>query len=113
MTKQAEEVLDETTDGVEVVSHLDLASYAHDDPFPDWHDSKPFKPMFRALLLGELEDASDAVVHQMLDEEPDVAASWQRSESEHSHVRVATDSKRFRRESRRVDGRFGCLPPNI
>ncbi|GAA0466163.1 hypothetical protein GCM10008985_23940 [Halococcus dombrowskii] len=74
LTKQAEEILDETTDAVEVVSHLDLASYAHNDPFPDWHDSKPFKPMFRALLLAELDDASDAALHRTLDEEPDVAA---------------------------------------
>src|SRR5699024_5607046 len=75
LTKQAEEVLDGTTDAVEVVSHLDLASYAHDDPFPDWHDSKPFKPMFRALLLAELDGASDAALHRTLDEEPDVAAN--------------------------------------
>ncbi|WP_256684939.1 transposase [Halococcus qingdaonensis] len=74
MTKQAEDILDETSDAVEVVSHLDLASYAQNDPFPDWHDSKPFEPMVRALFLGELEDASDAAVHRTLEEDPDVAA---------------------------------------
>jgi hypothetical protein len=73
VTKQAEEILDETTDAVEVVSHLDLAAYAQDDPFPDWHDSKPFEPMLRALLLKELEGASDAAVHRTLDEDSDVA----------------------------------------
>ncbi len=74
LTKQAEDILDETSDAVEVVSHLDLASYAQNDPFPDWHDSKPFEPMVRALFLGELEDASDAAVHRTLEEDPDVAA---------------------------------------
>jgi hypothetical protein len=74
LTKQAEEVLDETTDVVEVVSHLDLAAYAQDDPFPDWHDSKPFEPMLRALLLGELEDASDVAVHRTLNDDSEVAA---------------------------------------
>ena len=74
VTKQVEEVLDEMASAVEVVSHLDLAAYAQDDPFPDWHDSKPFEPMLRALLLGELEGASDAAVHRTLDEDSDVAA---------------------------------------
>ena len=73
LTKQADEVLDGTTTAIEVVGHLDCSSYARDDPFPEWHDSKPFEPMLRAILLGELEDASDAAVHRTLDNEPAVA----------------------------------------
>lgn len=74
LTKQADEVLDETTTAIEVVSHLDCSSYARDDPFPKWHDSKPFEPMLRAILLGELEDASDARRHRTLNDQPAVAA---------------------------------------
>ena len=73
LTKQADEVLDRTTTAIEVVSHLDCSSYARDDPFPEWHDSKPFEPMLRAILLGELDDASDAAVHRTLDNQPAVA----------------------------------------
>ncbi len=73
LTQQADEVLDETTTAVEVVSHLDLSIYARDDPYPEWHDSKPFEPMLRAILLGELDDASDAAVHRTLETNPDTA----------------------------------------
>jgi len=73
LTQQADEVLDETTTAVEVVSHLDLSTYARDDPYPEWHDSKPFEPMLRAILLGELDDASDAAVHRTLETNPDTA----------------------------------------
>jgi len=73
LTQQADEVLDETTTAVEVVSHLDLSTYARDDPYPEWHDSKPFEPMLRAILLGELDDASDAAVHRTLETDPDTA----------------------------------------
>ena len=73
LTQQAAEVLDEATTAVEVVSHLDLSTYARDDPYPEWHDSKPFEPMLRAILLGELTDASDAAVHRTLKTDPDTA----------------------------------------
>lgn len=75
LTKQADEILDETTDAVEVVSHLDCSLYAQHDPFPEWHDAKPFEPMLRTVLLGELEDASDAAVHRTLEDNPDVATA--------------------------------------
>jgi hypothetical protein len=73
LTQQAAEVLDETTTAVEVVSHLDLSTYTREDPYPEWADSKPFQPMLRALLLGELNDASDAAVHRTLETNPDTA----------------------------------------
>jgi len=73
LTQQAEEILDETTTAVEVVSHLDLSTYARDDPYPKWTDSKPFEPMLRAILLAELIDASDAAVHRTLETEPNTA----------------------------------------
>ena len=75
LTQQAAEVLDETTTAVEVVDHLDLSTYAREDPYPEWHDSKPFEPMLRALLLGDLADASDAAVHRTLDTDPETAAA--------------------------------------
>lgn len=75
LTRQADEILDQTTDAVEVVSHLDLSLYTQHDPFADWHDSKPFEPMLRAVLLRELDDASDAAVHRTLNDNPDVATA--------------------------------------
>jgi hypothetical protein len=75
LTQQADEVLDNTTTAVEVVSHLDLSMYAREDPYPDWHDAKPFEPMLRAILLSELDGASDAAVHRTLDANPETAAA--------------------------------------
>lgn len=75
LTQQADEALDKTTTAVEVVSHLDLSAYARDDPYPEWHDSKPFEPMLRAILLSELGDASDAAVHRTLETDPDTAGT--------------------------------------
>lgn len=74
LTQQAAEILNETTTAVEVVGHLDLTTYARDDPYPEWHDAKPFEPMLRAILLAELTDASDAAVHRTLKTDPDTAA---------------------------------------
>jgi hypothetical protein len=75
LTQQADEVLDNTTTAVEVVSHFDLSMYARGDPYPDWHDAKPFEPMLRAVLLSELDDASDAAVHRTLEAEPETATA--------------------------------------
>lgn len=74
LTQQAAEIIDDTTTAVEVADHLDLSSYARDDPYPEWHDSKPFEPMLRAILLAELDDASDAAVHRTLESDPETAA---------------------------------------
>ncbi|WP_435158320.1 hypothetical protein [Haladaptatus sp. DFWS20] len=73
MTKQTEEVLDQTTNAVEVVSHLDLGLYVQHDPFADWHDAKPFEPMLRVVQLDELEDASNTAMHRTLDSNRTVA----------------------------------------
>ena len=73
LTKQAAEILDETTTAVELVSHFDFSLHPYEDPFPAWADSKPFEAMLRALLVAELEDASDAAVHRTLKRDPAVA----------------------------------------
>jgi hypothetical protein len=75
LTQQADEVIDDTTTAAEVVGHLDLSTYVRDDPYPEWHDSKPFEPMLRAVLLGKLTDASDAAVHRTLDADPETAVA--------------------------------------
>ena len=75
LTKQAAEVVDETASAVDLVSHFDLSSYTRDDAYPEWHDSKPFEPMLRTVLLRELEDASDAAVHRTLTNDSSVATA--------------------------------------
>jgi len=75
LTTDAAEILAAGTTAVEVVSHLDCGRYAGQDPYPAWSECKPFAPMLRAVLLGELTDASDAAVHRTLESDPESASA--------------------------------------
>jgi hypothetical protein len=74
LTKQAAAVVDQTTVAADLVVELDYSRYSSADPVPDWHDSKPFEAMVGALLLQQLEDASDGWLHRTLDSDSDLAA---------------------------------------
>jgi len=74
LTEQAAAVVDETTVAVDLVTQLEYDRYTHEDPVPDWRPSKPFEAMVGALLLQELEDASDGWLHRTLEANPDLAA---------------------------------------
>lgn len=58
------EVVDETTVAADLVTQLKYDRYTHKDPVPDWRPAKPFAAMVGALLLQELEDASDGWLHR-------------------------------------------------
>lgn len=73
LTQQAEGILDENTTAVELVSKLDVGRYRYRDSSPEWADSAPFEPMFKAILLRELNDYSDRELRLKL-EETEVAA---------------------------------------
>lgn len=73
LTEQAAAVVDETTVATDLITQLDYDRYARDDPVPDWHDAKPFQAMLAALLLEELEDASDGWLHRTLEADSELA----------------------------------------
>jgi hypothetical protein len=73
LTEQAAAVVDETTAAADLVAQLDYSRYSNQDPVPDWHPSKSFEAMLAALLLQELEDASDGWLHRTLDSDPALA----------------------------------------
>ena len=75
LTEQAAAVVDETTVAADLVSQLEYDRYTHEDPVADWHSSKPFEAMVAALLLQELEDASDGWLHRTLDADSELAAA--------------------------------------
>jgi hypothetical protein len=75
LTEQAAAVVDETTVATDLITQLDYDRYARDDPVPDWHEAKPFEAMVGALLLQELEDASDGWLHRTLEADPELAAA--------------------------------------
>jgi hypothetical protein len=74
LTEQAAAVVDQTTVATDLVTQLEYDRYTHEDPVPDWRPAKPFDAMVGALLLQELEDASDGWLHRTLDADPELAA---------------------------------------
>ena len=74
LTEQATAVVDETTVAADLVTQLKYDRYTHEDPVADWRPAKPFEAMIGALLLQELEDASDGWLHRTLDADPELAA---------------------------------------
>jgi len=75
LTEQAAAVVDETTVAADLVTQLEYGRYTHEDPVADWRPSKPFEAMVAALLLQELEDASDGWLHRTLDADSELAAA--------------------------------------
>jgi hypothetical protein len=75
LTEQAAAVVDETTVAADLVTQLEYDRYTHRDPVPDWHEAKPFEAMVGALLLQELEDASDGWLHRTLEADSELAAA--------------------------------------
>jgi len=75
LTEQAAAVVDETTVAADLVTQLEYDRYTHRDPVPDWHDAKPFEAMVGALLLQELEDASDGWLYRTLEADLDLATN--------------------------------------
>ncbi|MFP8890691.1 transposase [Natrialbaceae archaeon A-CW2] len=74
LSKQADEIIDNDTDWVELGQELDVSMYRHDDPYPEWHaETNDFDPMFLAMLWAKTEDESVTGLSDRLKENPDVA----------------------------------------
>ena len=74
ISKQADEIIDNDTDWVELGQELDVSMYRHDDPYPEWHaETNDFDPMFLAMLWAKAEDESVTGLSDRLKENPDVA----------------------------------------
>jgi hypothetical protein len=70
LPEQAAAVATATPDAADLVTQLEYDRYTHEDPVADWRPAKPFEAMIGALLLQELEDASDGWLHRTLDTDP-------------------------------------------
>lgn len=66
LTKQAEEIVDETTTSVDLCSELDFGLYASDDPHKDSKQAAAFGPMIAARFLQALEGFSDPELHEKI-----------------------------------------------
>jgi len=73
LEKQADELLEEGIDAVDLLRELDFGFLKHNDTYAEWHASTPLKPMVRALLLKELEGYSFSELHGTLTTNPQTA----------------------------------------
>jgi len=75
LEKQADGLLTDDIEPVELVSQLDFGYVQSNDEYADWHTSKPLLPMVRAYFLKELEGYSTKELHDYLDSTPEEAAA--------------------------------------
>lgn len=69
LVEQAEEIIDEDTTTLELVEQLRVSRYRSKDSANKKGPSKPFEPMFKAVLLGILEGWNDRQTAEFLSDE--------------------------------------------
>lgn len=74
LVEQADDIITEGTTATELVSELDVTRYRRRDASGDKGRSTPFEPMFKAMVLQELEELSDTELREAL-EVPKVASA--------------------------------------
>lgn len=73
LQKQAEEILTQESQAVDLVCQLDYGYLQHNDQYAEWHAASDLLPMVRALFLKELEGHSFSELHRYLNNESGVA----------------------------------------
>ena len=76
LSEQADEIVDQDTDWVELGSQLDVSRYRLRDGVPEYCEATPFRPLFLAYLWARIEDASLTGIPDRLDERPELAAAF-------------------------------------
>lgn len=59
LVEQADDIIDENTTAIDLVAQLDVSRYRHRDSSGDRGKTIEFEPIFKAVLLRELEDWPD------------------------------------------------------
>ena len=72
---QADEIIDENTEWVDLVEKLDVHRFERRDEYPDWHDSIPFRRMFLAYVWAKAEDISLTTIPSQLEANPELATA--------------------------------------
>ncbi|MGQ3331100.1 hypothetical protein [Halorubrum sp. FL23] len=72
---QADEVIDENTEWVDLVGKLDAHQFERRDGYPDWHDSTPFRRVFLAYVWAKAEGISLTTIPDQLEANPELATA--------------------------------------
>ncbi|MGQ3330461.1 transposase [Halorubrum sp. FL23] len=73
--KQADELIDQETEWVELLPELDICLYEGRDSYQEWHTATAFRPMFRAYLWAKVEDISLSTIPDRLETNPELATA--------------------------------------
>lgn len=76
ISEQADEIIKQETDWVELGEQLDVSRYRFRDGHPEWRDGTPFRPMFLAYLWALVEDESVTGIPDRLADNPELAAAF-------------------------------------
>jgi hypothetical protein len=76
LSKQAEGIITEDTDWVELASELDVSRFKWRDGHPEWREGTPFRPMFLAYLWSKIEDESLSCIPERLSNRPELAEAF-------------------------------------
>jgi hypothetical protein len=75
LEEQVDDIITEETDWVTLAEQLDVGSYQYGDSHPDWTSGTPFRPMFLAYLLSEVEDEALGTLRTRLEDDAELAAA--------------------------------------
>lgn len=76
LAKHADDIIEHGTEWPALGDGLDASRYAHEDPYPDWHEGKDFEPMLLAVLWAQTEDESVTGISDRLADNPEIARSF-------------------------------------
>ncbi|MGQ3330681.1 transposase [Halorubrum sp. FL23] len=73
--KQADEIIDEGTEWIDLVDEFDTDRFERRDRYPDWHTATPFPRMFLAYVWAKAEDISLTTIPDQLEANPELATA--------------------------------------
>ncbi|MDZ7764840.1 MAG: hypothetical protein U5K00_10475 [Melioribacteraceae bacterium] len=73
--KQADEIIDEETEWIDLIDEFDTDRFERRDRYPDWHTATPFPRMFLAYVWAKAEDISLTTIPDQLEANPELATA--------------------------------------
>lgn len=73
--KQADELIDQETEWVDLLPDLDTYRYEGRDGYSEWHTATPFRPIFCAYLWAKVEDLPLSTIPDRLETNPELATA--------------------------------------
>jgi len=76
LSEQADEIIEQNTDWIELAEKLDVTRYQRRDGHPEWREGTSFRPMFLAYLWATVEQQSFTGIPERLEKQPELAEAF-------------------------------------